>query len=297
MENSSQTQVICIASGKGGVGKTVVSANLSVALQRMGKRVMLLDADLDMANAHIALGAQCVYNLSHFLSGEKTLEEIIVTTRAGVRLVPGASGLQGMAAISHMQAASIVQAFSAIKEDLDYLIVDMAAGISPSTLAFIMACQRRFVVVRDDPLSIADAFATVKVLMRDYGLSEVYLLPNGMNSQQEGRLLFDRINQVCARFLGQSIHYVGTVEHDGNILSALRKSQSVIEFSPNSVGAKNFERLAVITAELEPISYPSGVLEFFIERLVKKNTLARDSQALNAGLPTRARNTTSSLLN
>lgn len=273
--NNLPPQVICIASGKGGVGKTVIAVNLAVALQRMGKRVMLLDADLNMANAHIALGAQCAWNISHLLRSEKTLKEIIVTTRSGVRLVPGASGLQGMAAISQMQAASIVQSFSTLEEDIEYLIVDIAAGISPSTLAFMVACPQRFIVVRDDPLSIADAFATIKFLMQDCALNEIYLLPNGMNSQQEGRLLFDRINRACARFLSQSIHYVGTVEHDEDILSALKKYQSVIEFSPNSVGTKNFNRLAVTTAELEPISYPSGVLEFFIERLVKKNSLAR----------------------
>jgi flagellar biosynthesis protein FlhG len=270
MGNISQTQVICIASGKGGVGKTVIAVNLAVALQHMGKRVMLLDADLDMANAHMALNAQCAYNLSHFLSGEKTLEEIIVTTRAGVRLVPGASGLQAMAAITQQQAASIVQAFSGLHEPLDYLIVDMAAGLSPSTLAFMVACPRRFIVVRDDPLSIADAFATIQVLTQDYGLSEIYLLPNGTNSQQEGRLLFDRVNRTCARFLSRSIHYVGTVEHDGNILSALKTSQSLVEFSPNGLGAKNFKQLAIATTALKPIDYASGAIEFFLERRVRK---------------------------
>ena len=186
MTKTSTTQVICIASGKGGVGKTVIAVNLAVALQDMCKRVMLLDCDLDMANAHIALGTKCDYNLSHFLNGEKTIEEITVTTRYGVRLVPGASGLKHMAAISQLQAASIVQAFSTLDEELDYLIVDISAGISPSTLAFMVACPRRFIVVRDDPLSIADAFATMKVLIEDYGLNEIYLLPNGMSSQRVG---------------------------------------------------------------------------------------------------------------
>ena len=118
MSKPSRTQVIGIASGKGGVGKTIVSVNLAVALQLMGKRVMLLDADLGMANAQIALGTRCTYNLSHFLSGEKTLEEIIVTTRSGIRLVPGASGMQDMAALSQLQAASIGQVHGAI-HDID----------------------------------------------------------------------------------------------------------------------------------------------------------------------------------
>ncbi len=280
MSNTSKIQVICIASGKGGVGKTVIAVNLAVALQRMGKHVMLLDCDLDMANAHIALGTQCDHNLSHFLSGEKTLQEIAVTTRSGVRLVPGASGLKHMAAISQLQAASIVQAFSALEEELDYLIVDISAGISPPTLAFMVACPRRFIVVRDDPLSIADAFATIKVLVQDYGLSEIYLLPNGMCSQQDGELLFNRIDRACANFLNQSIHYIGTIKQDRDILLALKKCQSVLESAPKSLCAKDFKRLALLTEALEPISYASGVLEFFIERLVKENTFTRNSEAL-----------------
>ena len=139
MSNTKTTEVIGIASGKGGVGKTTVSINLAVALAQRGHDVMLFDADLGLANAQIALGCRCPYNLSHFLSGEKTLEEIIVTTRYGVKLVPGASGMREMANLSVLQAARIVQAFSALEDDLDYLIVDMAAGIAPAVLSFMAA--------------------------------------------------------------------------------------------------------------------------------------------------------------
>jgi flagellar biosynthesis protein FlhG len=268
MNKLKPTQVIGIASGKGGVGKTTVSVNLAVALQMMGERVMLLDADLGLANAQIALGCQCPYNLSHFLSGQKTLEEITVTSRAGVRLVPGASGMHEMAALSGLQAASIVQAFSALDDDIDYLIVDMAAGISPAVLAFMQACPRRFIVVRDDPSSIADAYGTIKVLLQDFGVDEIYLIPNAMGGQQEGHQLYERINQVCARFLGQSIGYLGTVENDELILSALKKYQSVLEYAPGSGGSRDFRRLAEATRQLPPIAHASGGLQFFVERLV-----------------------------
>ena len=270
LSKPSRTQVIGIASGKGGVGKTIVSVNLAVALQLMGKRVMLLDSDLGMANAQIALGASCTYNLSHFLSGEKTLQEIIVTTRTGIRLVPGASGMQDMAALSQLQAASIVQAFSVLDEEIDYLIVDMAAGISPSVLTFMSACPRRYIVVRDDPSSIADAYATIKILIQEYGLNEIYLVLNGMNSQEEGQLLFERMNHVCARFLNQTVQYLATIENDVNILYSLKRYKSVLEFAPDSKGARDFRRMADATDQLAPIEKSSGGLEFFIERLVRK---------------------------
>ncbi|MFM8463131.1 MAG: AAA family ATPase, partial [Burkholderiaceae bacterium] len=132
-----RTEVIGIASGKGGVGKTTMSSNLAVALSMMGKQVMLLDADLGLANAQIALGCQTQYNLSHVIAGEKSLKEVIVTSRQGVKLVPGASGVHQMAGLSAAVTAGIVQAFSELDDEIDYLIVDTAAGIAPSVLAFM----------------------------------------------------------------------------------------------------------------------------------------------------------------
>jgi flagellar biosynthesis protein FlhG len=186
MSDTPKTEVIGVASGKGGVGKTTVSINLAVALAQRGHQVMLFDADLGLANAQIALGARATYNLSHFLSGDKTLEEITITTRQGVRLIPGASGVHELAGLNNVQAASIVQAFSSLSGQIDYLIVDVAAGISPSVLSFLAACQRRFIVVKDDPSSIADAYGTIKVLNQQMDLDEIYLLPNQVGSQAEG---------------------------------------------------------------------------------------------------------------
>jgi flagellar biosynthesis protein FlhG len=269
MANSTMTQVIGVASGKSGVGKTTISVNLAVALQGMGHRVMLFDADLGLANAQIALGCRCPFNLSHFLAGEKTLQEIIVTTRQGVKLVPGASGMQEMAALSDTDANRIVQAFSSLEDQIDFLIVDMAAGIAPAVMSFMSACARRFVVVRDDPSSIADAYGTIKVLIQDHGLDEIYLIPNGVASAQEGYQLFERINQVCARFLNHTVRYLGSIENDEMILTALKKYQSVIEFAPGSAGARDFRRLAEAVRQLPTTDNLSGGLQFFLERLVK----------------------------
>jgi flagellar biosynthesis protein FlhG len=143
---------------------------LAAALQATGSRVMLFDADMGLANAQISMGVRCPFNLSDFLSGAKTLKEIIVTTRQGVKLVPGSSGRQDMAALDEMGAANIIQAFSSLEDPIDYLIVDMAAGIAPSVLTFLSACERRFVVVKDDPSSIADAYGTIKIMIQDHGL-------------------------------------------------------------------------------------------------------------------------------
>ncbi|MFM8863327.1 MAG: AAA family ATPase, partial [Limnohabitans sp.] len=146
MDNLSHTQVIGIASGKGGAGKTTVSINLATALAMRGQRVMLLDADLGLANAQIALGVHAPLNISHVLSGRNSLQDVIVSTASGVRLVPGASGVRDMAALDAAQIASIVRSFDTLQEPVDFLLVDVAAGISPAVLEFMAACQRRFVV-------------------------------------------------------------------------------------------------------------------------------------------------------
>ena len=215
------TEVIGIASGKGGVGKTTLSTNLAVALTMMNKKVMLLDGDLGLANAQIALGCKTQYNLSHVIAGEKTLKEIIVTSRQGVLLVPGASGVHEMAAISPAITAGIVQAFSELDDDIDYLILDAAAGIAPSVLAFMEACQRRFIVVKDEPSSIADAYGIIKVMTRDLELDEIYLIPNMVESQAAGAQLYRRVNEVCDRFLGKTLQYLTSIESDEMILAAL----------------------------------------------------------------------------
>ena len=256
MSTKRKTEVIGIASGKGGVGKTTLSVNLSVALSMMGKSVMLLDGDLGLANAQIALGCQAPFNLSHVIAGQKTLKEIIVTSRTGVKLVPGASGVYHMADLSPAITAGIVQSFSELDEEIDYLIVDAAAGIAPSVLAFMEACQRRFIVVRDEP---------------DLDLDEIYLIPNMVESQAAGAQLFRRVNDFCDRFLGKSLQYITSIEADELVLTALKKYQSIMEFAPGSSGARDFRRLADALASLPVIDHASGGLQFFMERLVKQN--------------------------
>ena len=229
---------------------------------------MLFDADLGLANAQIALGARATYNLSHVLNGEKTLSEIVLTTKQGIKLIPGASGVQELAGLSEIQAASIVQSFSSLSDEVDYLIVDVAAGISPSVLAFLASCQRRFIVVKDDPSSIADAYGTIKVLSKHMELNEIYLLPNMVSSQAEGWKLYQRLNDVCVKFLGLNLHYLTAIENDELVLSALRKYASVLELSPGSAAARDFRRLADVCTQFRAIDQTSGGLQFFMERLV-----------------------------
>ena len=272
MDKKKFPQVIGVASGKGGAGKTTVSINLAVALAMQGHQVMLLDADLGMANAQIALGAHAPFNISHVLNGSKTLQEVMITTAQGVRLVPGASGLRDIAALDTKQIATMIHAFDTLDEPVDYLVVDVAAGIAPAVLEFMAACQRRFVVVCDQPASIADAYGLIKVMSTEQSLDEIYLVPNMVNSAQEGRQLYRRLNDVCTRFLGISIHFLHSIEADELVLQSLRKYKSVLEFAPGSSAARDFRGLAHALDQLPPIEHASGRMQFFMERMLRVPT-------------------------
>ena len=265
--------VIGIASGKGGVGKTTTSVNLAVGLAMRGHKVMLFDADMGLSNAQLALGCTTAFNFGHVLSGEKTLAEIIVTTRQGIRLVPGASGVQKLASLSPLEASGIVQAFSSIEEDIDFLIVDSAAGISSSVLTFMQASQRRLIVLRDEPSSIADAYGTIKVLINECKLDEIYVVPNMVDSQAAGRLLYKRINDVCKKFLGQPVQYLHSITNDEHMLAAARNYQSVLEFAPGGNAARDFRKLAETVDRLNVTATPSGGLQFFFERMIAQKAV------------------------
>ncbi len=260
------TEAIGIASGKGGAGKTTVAVNLAMALQAKGFRVMLFDADLGLANAPILLGTRCPFNISHVLSGEKTLAEVTVTTPQNLRLISGASGNQTLAGLTAVQVTQLVQSFSDLQEELDYLIVDMAAGIAPSMMTLMAACHRRFIVMRNDPSSIADAYGTIKVLLEDESMDEIYLVPNAVNNQLAGEELFQRINRVCAQFLSRSIHYAGSIEMDARIQDAHKHLQPLLTFAPTSQAAKDFRKLAQAVTDLPPVAKPSGAVQFFVNR-------------------------------
>jgi flagellar biosynthesis protein FlhG len=261
------TQIIGVASGKGGVGKTTVSVNLAVKLASLGKKVMIFDADLGLANAQLALGIRTPFNFSHVLSGEKTLSEIVVEGPSGVKLVPGASGIQHMAALGPRETAGIIQVFSELDDDLDYLIVDVAAGLSDAVMAFMSACQYRIVVVKNEPYSMADAYSTIKVMMQEYKLDNIYMVPNGVESQREGERLFASINTVVQNFLGGQIKYLHSISVDKMLAKAMKAAQPLVNYAPKSVAAHDFSALAKQVMDLEPNVPLNGNIQFFVERV------------------------------
>jgi len=253
MQLDPKVRVIGVASGKGGVGKTTISVNLATALAKSGKTVMLLDGDLGLANAQLAFGCQVKYNFSHVLAGVKTLEEIIITTSSGVQLVPGASGLQELASLTSLQAGVMLQGYESLAADYDYLVIDIAAGISDSVVTFLQSCDYRFIICKDEPPSFADAYAMVKVLKKNAAGDNLYLLPNEVSDEAHAFRLHNSFNNVTNRFLDFSIGMIGHVVEDEAIPMAWKKAQPVVQLYPTSPAAGNFRQLAKnVNALLKP---------------------------------------------
>ncbi len=271
MAQPNPVRVIAVTSGKGGVGKTNVSVNLAVALADAGKQVMLLDADLSLANIDVLLNLHPDKNLSHVIDGERSLEEIIVTGPSGIMVVPASSGVKRLSELSVMENAGLIRAFSELNHDVDTLIIDTAAGINESVTSFSRAAQEVVVVVCDEPASITDAYALIKVLNVEYGIQRFRVLANQAHSAQEGRELFNKISRVTDRYLDVTLEFMGVVPHDDYLKKAVRKQRAVVQAYPRSRSSMAFKNLAQKTDKWPVPTAAGGHLEFFVERLIQSH--------------------------
>lgn len=261
-------QVLAVTSGKGGVGKTSTSVNLAVSMAMDGRQVMLLDGDLGLANIDVMLGLQPTYNLSHVLDGTCTLEDTLLEGPAGVLVVPASSGKRNMAELSGAEHAGLVRAFSELQRPLDTLIVDTAAGIADSVITFSQASQEVIVVVTNDPQSLTDAYALIKVLNRDHGLKRVQVLTNQTHSPVEAKEIFENLRRVAERFLDVTLNHIGTVPFDEWLRRSVRRQRAVVEAYPSAPSAQAYRALAKKAATWALPEGARGNLEFFVERLV-----------------------------
>jgi len=268
MTQSKMIKVIAVTGGKGGVGKTNVSLNLAACLAQQGKRVLVLDADLGLANVDVMLGLRIQKNLSHVLSGECELDDIIVHGPQGMSIIPATSGSQSMVELEPAQHAGLIRAFSEMRHEFDILIVDTAAGISDMVLSFARASQDVVAVVCDEPASITDAYALIKLLSREHGVFRIKVVANMVRNLREGQELFAKLTRVTDRFLDVALELCGTIPFDENVRRSVRKQKLITELFPQSPASLAYKALANKVACWPVPSQPGGHLEFFIEQLV-----------------------------
>jgi flagellar biosynthesis protein FlhG len=250
-----RASVIAVTSGKGGVGKSNVAVNLAIKLASAGKQVVLLDADLGLANADVLCNVDLPHNLSSVIARKKELHEVMVKVPGGFSLIGGASGLARMADLTDADRGRIVRAMGELEERADIILIDTGAGISPNVLSFTRAADHVLVVTTPEPTAITDAYAVVKVLHRDaagaqLGMAEpverrVSLLVNQARSPGEARVVHDRIAKVARQFLGVSVYDAGHVLADEAVQAAVRARQPFVLASPKSPASHCIAQLAM----------------------------------------------------
>ena len=261
-------KVVAVTGGKGGVGKTNISVNLGIALAELRRRVVLMDADLGLANIDVLLGLKSQYTLADVLDGSKSIRDVLVRGPAGVQIVPASSGVQQMASLSSQEHAALIYAFGELVDQLDVLIVDTAAGISDTVVSFVKASQEVLIVVCDEPSSITDAYALIKLLNVEHGMFRFRVVANMTRTTQEGINLFNKLNATCEKFLDTSLQYMGHVPFDENVRKAVQKRTPLMEYSPRSKAANAIRVLAQKVDQWPVQSSAKGHLEFFFERLI-----------------------------
>ena len=268
LNSSRPVKVIAVTGGKGGVGKTTVSVNLALAIAAQGRDVMLVDADLGLANVDVLLGLHTRFHLGHVMSGECALEDAIVTGPHGLQIVPAASGVKRMAALTPAEHAGIIRAFSDLYHRVEVLVVDTAAGLSDSVTTFSQAAHHVLVVVCDEPASITDAYALIKVLSREHGVQRFQILANQTRRSGEGPALFQKISRVCDRFLNVGLEFAGSIPFDDYLRRSVQRQTAVVDAYPASNSSLALKNLALRADKWSAPQGARGHLEFFVERMV-----------------------------
>lgn len=244
IDQQKRPRIIAITSGKGGVGKTNIVANLGFTLSRFGKKVLIFDADLGLGNLDILLGLTPEYNLSHVLKGEKKISEIVVPGPGRLQILPAASGIQELTSLSAEERYLVFSQLETFIRDFDIMLIDTAAGISTNVLYFNINADEIIVVTTPEPTSITDAYALMKVLSVKYGTDQFKLVVNAAASDSEAHEVFRQLNLVTDRFLDVSIDYYGGIVLDENLKKGVRQQKVVSELSPLTKASRNFTALA-----------------------------------------------------
>ena len=264
---NAKARVIAITSGKGGVGKTSIVANLGYAFTKLGKKVLILDADLGLGNLDVLLGLAPKYNLSHVIMEEKTIEDILIEGPGKMKILPASSGIQELTNLTRQQKINILTQLDRLIDTVDILFIDTAAGISPNVMDFNATAQEIVVVVSPEPTSITDAYALMKVLSLKYSEKVCKLLVNMTTRPEEGREVFRQLHLVTDRFLDIHIEYLGCILNDEKVTRGVKSQKIVSELFPDTQASKCFKDLARKISAMPPENLPKGGSNLFLRHL------------------------------
>lgn len=242
--SKNQARVVAVTSGKGGVGKTSTSVNLAIALQSQGKRVVILDADLGLANVEVLFGLNSLYNLQHVIDGERRLAQVIVTAPGGVGVIPGTSGLAKLADLGDAARQNILSGLQELQNQSDFIIIDTMAGIGQNAVAFVAAADEVILVSTPEPSSIVDAYAMIKTIFNRRDDAVIRLLANMVATPQQATAVSQKLTGVTQQYLGRQISFLGYLPRDPHVSQAVMQSQPFVLRFPNAPVSKSMQEIA-----------------------------------------------------
>lgn len=243
-EASPRTRTIAITSGKGGVGKSNIAVNVALELAVRGHRVSLFDADCALANDDVLLGLNPHYHLGHVLSGQRTLEQVVIEAAHGLRLIPGGSGTEELANLSQEQHARLVSDLQTLERDSDFMIIDTAAGIASNVTGVLRAAMEVIIITTPDPTAVVDAYATIKVLLQHSPSKPIKVIVNDVVGISDADRIFAQLRAVTTRFLNHQIEHLGMIPRDPELAEAVREQMPVIEYAPDAPSSRALRLIA-----------------------------------------------------
>mgnify|MGYP006272385325 CR=1 FL=1 len=266
-----KTQVIAISGGKGGVGKSNVACNLGIAMAQMKKNVLLMDADLSLANVDVLLGLTPRLNLSHVINGSKTLSEILVDAPAKMRLLPGGSGIEELSQLRSEQIERIFSGFNQLTPTPDVMIIDTAAGIHPNVLQFLLAADQTVVVTTPEPPAYTDAYALMKTIARHDPQKKIGIIVNMAKDWREAYEVTKLLMQICRRMLNVSFNNLGYIPRDACVHQAVLHQKPFLLKSPHSQASKSVRNIASTLLQVPIDNGRQRGLGHFFRRLIHRN--------------------------
>ncbi|MDK2985149.1 MAG: flagellar biosynthesis protein FlhG [Clostridia bacterium] len=260
----SQMRVITVASGKGGVGKTSIVVNLAIELSRAGKKVMILDADLGLANVDIMFGIIPRYTLYDVFLGKKSLQEIVLDGPEGIKIIPGGSGIHELANIGYSERERLMADLKDFSRELDYLIIDCGAGVSKNVLGFISAADDVVIVITPEPTSITDAYGIIKIISKFQLHTEVYIVINKAGTVREACETARKIETVAGKYLEIKVRRLGFISDDLTVGKSVKEQKPYCVSHPNSKVAKDISQMAHNLIQ-KRMQSPQGTDNFFLK--------------------------------
>ena len=261
-------RVIAVTSGKGGVGKTNLVGNMAVTLSRMGKRVVIIDADVGLANVDIIFNLRPEYNIRHIINAEKTLSQVMVTSNHGIKILPGGSGFADLTQLNEGEKLNLLSEFEILSDQADIIFVDTGAGISSNVLYFNSACDECIVIATREPTSITDAYAMIKVLSGDYGTKYFKLIVNMVDSAAQAKKVYASLSAALDKYLNNVVlEYIGHIPFDKQLQTAVQQRGLIMDSFPDAMAAKAIENIALNLGNTPARTNSNGSLTFFMNKV------------------------------